>query len=537
MKCKGCGAELPFDAYGRMKCEYCGAQNYVPIPGKGIESKKELIRDEIQKPVKESGSKSGFPKGIVVLLILFFVVFSVYLIFNSNGDIPPITDSYPPPTTLHTTRTSSPTYKPSRTSSTTTTAPPTHIPLLTSSATTTVPPTTSAPTSTPHPTATPTPKELTNVEFGSVIRITDFSDDDDRSNDQKAVISGDGSKVLFVAHEPRPDGNGGWWNLFTVPTDGSMQETKIFNIEKSYKGLFYQTGSVSSVPALSHDGRYAYFLAIKKEKTSNSNGVFYKDLQWELGKLDTATDTFTALSLSAAGYPRIDPDAFRISGNKVYLIANMYEPDGFVRYGDFAQARGIFRMDLDGSNMELLWKHISKVENEQYPYGNGNIFIDEVNNRLFFDTFGGYRYLDLNTNNVVKLGENGQTGEIKAIVEGELIYAVSGAGYVYNVDTDTMSERIENGIMPMRGAKNGLVYFGGDGRFSIANVEGIKKDIITEESKATVGIYEWEGHGQSFSGDVVSLDGKTILVKDIWYELFWTKEVEGPLNFHVIRLK
>lgn len=32
MKCVDCGANLPFKAYGDVKCEYCNTPNYVPVP-------------------------------------------------------------------------------------------------------------------------------------------------------------------------------------------------------------------------------------------------------------------------------------------------------------------------------------------------------------------------------------------------------------------------------------------------------------------------------------------------------------------------
>ncbi len=32
MKCVDCGANLPYGAYGHIKCEYCKTPNYIPVP-------------------------------------------------------------------------------------------------------------------------------------------------------------------------------------------------------------------------------------------------------------------------------------------------------------------------------------------------------------------------------------------------------------------------------------------------------------------------------------------------------------------------
>ncbi len=52
MKCNGCGAELPYDAYGNIQCPYCSAQNYVPIP-KVVENNKDPVKVEVQTHAEE----------------------------------------------------------------------------------------------------------------------------------------------------------------------------------------------------------------------------------------------------------------------------------------------------------------------------------------------------------------------------------------------------------------------------------------------------------------------------------------------------
>ncbi len=53
MKCNGCGADLPYDAFGRIKCDFCGSQNYVPLPPDRGEPTKEPVKEEVQAPVEE----------------------------------------------------------------------------------------------------------------------------------------------------------------------------------------------------------------------------------------------------------------------------------------------------------------------------------------------------------------------------------------------------------------------------------------------------------------------------------------------------
>ncbi|MFQ5976091.1 MAG: tetratricopeptide repeat protein [Candidatus Hydrothermarchaeales archaeon] len=66
MKCKGCGAELPYDAYGNIQCQFCNAQNYVP------EGKKEVVVKEVEK----KGSSKGWLVFILIIVIGFTIAFS-----------------------------------------------------------------------------------------------------------------------------------------------------------------------------------------------------------------------------------------------------------------------------------------------------------------------------------------------------------------------------------------------------------------------------------------------------------------------------
>lgn len=61
MKCKDCGAHLPYGAYGHIRCEFCNIPNYVPLPGEKDEvaemvgGRKKTVKEEIKTPVEEKG--------------------------------------------------------------------------------------------------------------------------------------------------------------------------------------------------------------------------------------------------------------------------------------------------------------------------------------------------------------------------------------------------------------------------------------------------------------------------------------------------
>ncbi|MFQ5976162.1 MAG: hypothetical protein ACE5J5_07610 [Candidatus Hydrothermarchaeales archaeon] len=57
MKCKECGANLPYGAFGHIKCEYCNTPNYIPIP----EEKREAFEHQ-QKLIAKGTFRTSFPR-------------------------------------------------------------------------------------------------------------------------------------------------------------------------------------------------------------------------------------------------------------------------------------------------------------------------------------------------------------------------------------------------------------------------------------------------------------------------------------------
>ena len=57
MKCGDCGANLPYGAYGHIKCEYCNTPNYIPVP----EQIKEAF-DKQPEPIAKGTFRTNFPR-------------------------------------------------------------------------------------------------------------------------------------------------------------------------------------------------------------------------------------------------------------------------------------------------------------------------------------------------------------------------------------------------------------------------------------------------------------------------------------------
>ncbi len=102
---------------------------------------------------------------------------------------------------------------------------------------------------------------------------------------------------------------------------------------------------------------------------------------------------------------------------------------------------------------------------------------------------------------------------------------------------DQLSEKVTSGLMQKRAARNGIVYFSCyngityscDGSFRVADFEGNMKPIIEKNSPQAENILAWEIQNSAFSGDVVSSDGKKILLTNYWDTR--TK------NYYILQLK
>ena len=79
MKCKDCGAHLPYGAYGQIRCEFCNAPNYVPIPGGEAEEKKEAkVESAVEKTTESIYATFGsrfwaYMIDVFILLIVQFI--------------------------------------------------------------------------------------------------------------------------------------------------------------------------------------------------------------------------------------------------------------------------------------------------------------------------------------------------------------------------------------------------------------------------------------------------------------------------------
>ncbi len=117
MKCKDCGAHLPYGAYGHIRCEFCNTPNYVPIPGEKpeAEEKKEAKKEPaIKKDTQKGSSIKGLVKKIIIIGILFTVVLVIIGMMVTPSPDPPEYTYTPKPTY----------YTPTTTRPLTTTTPP-----------------------------------------------------------------------------------------------------------------------------------------------------------------------------------------------------------------------------------------------------------------------------------------------------------------------------------------------------------------------------------------------------------------------------
>jgi len=117
MKCKDCGAHLPYGAYGNIKCEYCGAPNYVPIPGEKeeeVEPAPSRVEKEMPAAPTPGEAKKGAPIGIILLVVVGAVLIGMYIKGGSHLDSYYAVQTYEKPTIE---KTPEPTYAPPKTTS------------------------------------------------------------------------------------------------------------------------------------------------------------------------------------------------------------------------------------------------------------------------------------------------------------------------------------------------------------------------------------------------------------------------------------
>ena len=366
-----------------------------------------------------------------------------------------------------------------------------------------------------------------NLELTSVIQLTDFTDGNKR---EYASISGNGEKIIYRKFEPTPpDLNTGRWTLWTTDTAGSQLQSKVF--DNTSLGKYYTLGSLGITPALGDDARYAYFVVEKRE-----NDKTWTAEEINLGKVNLSDKSFAPIDVGVSGYQRVDVSSFRVTTNKIYCVVRLWEVAEGVDTRDWSDGKAIVRMNLDGSNQETLFITTSPGADNS-PYSSETISVDESNNKLYYEAYGGLYSLDLVSNNISMLPENVQNYTIYGITQGKLILYKNGDVHVYDTSTGQLTEKVASGLMQERAVRNGIVYFSCfngttyycDGTFRISDLDGNTKYIIDKDSPHIEKILSWEFQYSAFSGDVVSADGTKIILTNYWDT--------GPKNYYILKLK
>jgi hypothetical protein len=366
-----------------------------------------------------------------------------------------------------------------------------------------------------------------NLELASVIQLTDFTDGNKR---EYASISGNGEKIIYRKFEPtQPDPHTGRWALWTTDTAGSQLHTRIF--ENTSLGKYFTLGSLGITPALSYDARYAYFAVEKRE-----NDRTWTAEEVNLGRVYLSDNSFAPINVGVSGYQRVDVSSFRVTTNKIYCVVRLWEIAEGVDARDWSDGKAIVRMDLDGSNQETLFI-TTKPGADNSPYSQESIFVDESHGKLYYEAYGGLYVLDLGSKKVTKLPETVQDYALRGITQGKLVLYDNSNVFIYDADTGQLSEKIVSGLMQERAVSNGIFYFSCfnamihscNGSFRVADLEGNTKQIIEKDSPQAETRLAWEIQNSAFSGDVVSSDGKRILLTNYWDT--------GTKNYYILKLK
>ena len=151
--------------------------------------------------------------------------------------------------------------------------------------------------------------------------------------------------------------------------------------------------------------------------------------------------------------------------------------------------------------------------------------------------YGGFYGLDLNSKTVTKLPEPVQDHTLRGITQGKLVFYDNSEVFVYDPAIGQLGEKVTSGLMQERAVRNGIVYFSCfngityscNGSFRVADLEGNTKQIIEKDSPQAETRLAWEIQYSAFTGDVVSSDGKKILVTNYWDT--------GPKNYYILKLK
>ncbi len=223
-----------------------------------------------------------------------------------------------------------------------------------------------------------------------------------------------------------------------------------------------------------------------------------------------------------------------MTNSKIYVSTRMWVVAEGVDPRDRADAHGLMRMNLDGSNQETL-KIFNPANGDASPYYDSKLFVE--GDKIYYKAYGGYYAFNINTKQVSKLHEKVQEYGIIALDNGKLFSNRYSNVYYYDANTNTFQENIGGSVMQQRGVKNGIIYsscyngisYSCDGSFRIMDLQGNKKTIITKDTPQATNKLSWEYQFGGYSGSQISGDGKKVILTNFYKT--------GTKNYYVLNLK
>lgn len=373
------------------------------------------------------------------------------------------------------------------------------------------------------------------LSLSSITQITSYTESDSDTRRKYASISGDGSRIVYVFFDPEAENYKAWTIRASDTTSSSTQE-KIFD-EHVTSSSYYVIGGLSTNPVLTYSADYAYFNVQQRGK--NEDGSIKLSgfgLEYPLGRVKLSDNSFTPIHVSVSGYDRVDVASFSVTSNNIYALVRLWD-EVDVDTRDVSDSTAVVRMDLDGSNQEVLVEYSGYTN---YIYTGDGLFVDESNNKLYFsmhdDMQTNYYILDMNSQDATALPEEVQEYYIRGLYQGSLILYDNGKIYLYNPITSVLSEEVTSGGMAVNAVKNGIIYLAGDsgmlypsGYFSVSDMSGEKTEIIESGTSNAEKVLVWESQTSAFSASTVSEDGKKVLLTNHWSA--------GPENYYILTLE
>ncbi len=366
----------------------------------------------------------------------------------------------------------------------------------------------------------------------NVIQLTNYDQIVHRTPEQ-ASISADGGKFAFFKFVKYQDGaEENIRNAVFVGNTSSLNDSKmvfesgtiVSRTTPAY--TYYYFANTGGSTALSEDGKYVYFMS-----ADSIRGAYGTDSPIHLARVNTGTSEFNAIDFPVLpGYEETRLANFQISGNKIYYVAQLVKEDQDSRTWTDT---GIFSMNLDGSNKELLAKTIGG----EYPHiYSSNMSYDSLTDKLYFEgqtnpNIDGIYYLENNGFKKVdlseELGDNGLVG----VYNNEIILSRSGPDFSYNVLSKEVTE-FDFDLYPRYFmTNNGNVVYG-KVSFSIYNPLSEETTVIignTKEQNSDYRDLKFRLVNQiiPYNGETANSDGKTILVQE---------EKTGFGNYYLIKV-